>query len=38
MIDQNVHSAEVLTLKGNSHRLKDTKLTLPSEKAENKAH
>ena len=38
MIDRIVHHAEVLTLKGNSYRLKDTKLTLPSEKTENKAH
>jgi len=38
MIDRIVHHAEVLTLKGNSYRLKDTNLTLPSEKTENKAH
>jgi DNA replication protein DnaC len=38
MIDRIVHHAEVLTLKGNSYRLKDTKLTLPSERNENKAH
>jgi len=37
-IDRIVHHAEVLTLKGNSYRLKDTKWTLPSEKIENKAH
>jgi DNA replication protein DnaC len=38
MIDRIVHHAEVLTLKGNSYRLKDTKLTLPSERSENKAN
>ena len=38
MIDRIVHHAEVITLKGNSYRLKDTKLTLPSERTENKAH
>jgi DNA replication protein DnaC len=38
MIDRIVHHAEVLTLKGHSYRLKDTKLTLPSERNENKAH
>jgi DNA replication protein DnaC len=38
MIDRVVHHADVLTLKGHSYRLKDTKLTLPSERAENKAH
>lgn len=38
MIDHIVHHAEVLTHKGNSYRLKDMKLTLPSEKTENKAH
>lgn len=37
MIDRIVHHAEVLTLKGHSYRMKDTKLTLPSERAENKA-
>ena len=38
MIDRIVHHAEVLTLKGNSYRLKDTKLTRHSEENENKAH
>ena len=38
MIDRIVHHAEVLTLKSNSYRLKDTKLTLPREKTENMAH
>ena len=38
MIDRIVHHAEALTLKGHSYRMKDTKLTLPSERAENKAH
>lgn len=37
MIDRIVHHAEVITLKGNSYRLKNTKTTLPSEKQENKA-
>ncbi len=38
MIDRIVHHADVLTLKGHSYRLKDTKLTLPFEREENKAH
>jgi len=38
MVHQIVHRAEVLALKGNSYRLKDTKLTQQSEKAEHKAH
>jgi len=38
MIHQIVHYAEVLTLKGNSYRLKDTKLTLPREKSVRKAN
>ena len=38
MIDRIVHHAEVITLKGNSYRLKDTKLTLPSARDENQAH
>jgi DNA replication protein DnaC len=38
MIDRIVHHADVLTLKGHSYRMKDTKHTLPSERAENKAH
>jgi DNA replication protein DnaC len=37
MIDRIVHHAEVITLKGNSYRLKNTKTTLPNEKQENKA-
>ncbi len=32
-----VHHAEVITLKGNSYRLKDTLTRLASEKPENKA-
>lgn len=38
MIDRIVHHADVLPLKGNSYRMRDTRLTLPSEKTENKAH
>ena len=38
MIDRIVHHSEVLTLKGTSYRLKDTKLTLPSERTENTTH
>ncbi len=37
MIDRIVHHAEVITLKGSSYRLKNTSMTLPSEKQENKA-
>lgn len=38
MIDRIVHHAEVLTLKGNSYRLKDTGIdTLPSARADNTA-
>jgi DNA replication protein DnaC len=37
MIDRIVHHAEVITLKGNSYRLKNAKTTLPSAKQENKA-
>ena len=37
MIDRIVHHAEVITLKGNSYRLKDTPTRLASEKPENKA-
>ena len=38
MIHRIVYHAEVFNLKGISYRLKDRKLTLPSEKTENKAH
>ena len=39
MIDRIVHHAEVVTLKGSSHRLRNTGFdTLPSARAENTAH
>ena len=39
MIDRIVHHAEVITLKGSSHRLRNTGIdTLPSARAENTAH
>ena len=39
MIDRIVHHAEVITLKGTSHRLRNTGIdTLPSARAENTAH
>ncbi len=39
MIDRIVHHAEVITLKGASHRLRNTGIdTLPSARAENTAH
>ena len=39
MIDRIVHHAEVITLKGSSHRLRNTGIdTLPSARAENNAH
>ena len=38
MIDRIVHHAEVITLKGSSHRLRNTGIdTLPSARAENAA-
>ena len=39
MIDRIVHHADVLTLKGNSYRLRNTEIdTLPSTRPENTAH
>ena len=39
MVDRIVHHAEVITLKGSSHRLRNTGIdTLPSARAENTAH
>jgi hypothetical protein len=38
MIDRIVHHADVLTLKGHSYRMKDAKITLPSQRAENQAN
>jgi len=39
MIDLIVHHAEVLTLKGSSHRLRNTGIdTLPSARAEDTSH
>lgn len=39
MIDRIVHHTEVITLKGSSHRLRNTGTdTLPSARAENTAH
>ena len=39
MIDRIVHHAEVITLKGSSHRLRNTGIdTLPSARAENTSH
>jgi len=39
MIDRIVHHAQVITLKGSSHRLRNTGIdTLPSARAENTAH
>ena len=39
MIDRIVHHAEVITLKGSSHRLRNTGIdTLPSARIENTTH